>query len=110
MRTRGFNFKLTPQVSSSRIAASSTDPSEPMASLSSSLAGPLHPQVGAGATSATAVLPRPAASSADVDDHLFGRVSDAPAASGLHAVGALPQTPIELRASREATGGGYQLS
>ena len=80
-----------------------------MVSLSSSLAGPSHPQVGAGAPSAAALLPRPAASSADVDDCLSGRVSDAPAASGLHAFGALPQTPIETRKPREAHGSGYQL-
>ena len=108
-RTRGFNFKLTPQVTS-RVAASSTDPSEQMASLSSSLAGPSHPQVGAGAPSAAAVQPLPAASSADLDDRLFGRVSDAPVSSGLHAFSALPQTPIKTRAPREAPGGGYQLS
>ena len=81
-----------------------------MASLSSSLACPSHPQVGAGAPSAAAVQPLPATSSADLVDRLFGRVSDAPAASGLHAFGALPQTPIETRAPREAPGGGYQLS
>ena len=109
-RTRGFNFKLTPQVTSSRVGASYFDPSEPMSSLSCSLAGPSHPQVGAGAPSAAAVLPRPGASSADVNDRLFGRVSEAPAASGLHAFGALPRTPIETRAPREALGGGYQLS
>ena len=108
-RRQGFNVKLTPQVSSTRVATSSTDPSELMASLSS-FAGPSHPQVGAGAPSAAAVQPRPAASSADVDDCLFGRVSDAPAANGLHAFGALPQSPIKLRASREAPGCGYQLS
>ena len=108
-RTRGFNFKLTPQVTS-RVSKSSFDPSKPMASLSSSLAGPSHPQVGAGAPSAAAVLPRPAARSADLNDRLFGRVSDAPAASKLHAFGALPRTPIETRAPREAPGGGYQLS
>ena len=109
-RTRGFNFKLTPQVSSSRVATSSTDPSEPMASLASSLAGSSHPQVGAEAPSAAAVKPQPAASSAYVDDRLVGRVSDAPVASGLHAFGALPRTPIELQASREVPGGGYKLS
>ena len=81
-----------------------------MASLLSFLGGPSHPLVGAGAPSAAAVPPRPAASSEDVDNRLFGRVLDAPAASGLHAFNAIPQTPIELRASREASGGGYQLS
>ena len=81
-----------------------------MASLSSFLASPSHPQVGAGAPLAAAVQPLPAASSADLDNRLFGRVSDVPSASGLHAFGALPRTPIEHRASREAPGGGYQLS
>ena len=81
-----------------------------MASLSSSLAGPSQPQVGAGAPSAAAVQPRPAASAADFDDRQLGRVSDAHAASGLHDFGALPRTPIEFRASREAPGGSYQLS
>ena len=109
-RTRGFNFKLTPQVSSSRVAASSLVPSEPMASFSSTPAGPSHPQVGAGSPSAVAVQPRPAANSADFDDRQLGLVSDAPAASGLHAFGALPRTPLETLASREAPGGGYQLS
>ena len=108
-RTQGFNFKLTPQVTFSRVAASSTDPSEQLASLSSSLAGPLHLQFGAGAFSAAVVQPLPATSSGDLDYRQFGRVSDATAAIGLHAIGALPRTPIELRASLESPGGGYQL-
>ena len=109
-RTRGFHFKIVPDSSASRVAASSFSPSEPMASLASSLAGPSHPQIGAGASSAAAVPPRPAASSADFDDRRLGRVSNARATSGLHAFGALPQSPIELQASREAPGGCYQLS
>ena len=58
---------------------------------------------------AAEVLPRPAACSADFDYRLLGRVSDTPAASGLHAFGAISRTPIEPRASLKAPGGCYQL-
>ena len=109
-RTLGFHFKIVPKSSAFRVAASSLVPFELMASLPSTLVGPSHTHVGAGVPSAVAIEPRPAASSANFNDRLLGRVSDASATSKLHAFGPLPRTPIEPRASREAPGGGFQLS
>ena len=54
-RTLSLNLKITFQVSAFRVATSTLGPSEHMVLWSSCFAGPSHPQIGAGAPSATAV-------------------------------------------------------
>ena len=95
MRIRCFNFKIVHDFRVCFVSPFSLGPSEPMASLSSSLAGCLHSQVGAGSFSAAAVQPRLAVNSADFDNRQLGRVSDDTSASGLHAYDAFPLTSIE---------------
>ena len=109
-RTRGFNFKITSDLLSTRGTTTSTASSEPTALPSASSLGLSHPQGGATPLSAAGALLQTASSSAAYNALLIGQGSVVPAASDLHASGALPRTPIGLRDMHDFPGGGYQRS
>ena len=95
--TRGFHLKIVSEPLSTRGATASTASSELTALPSASSLGRSHPQVDATPLSAAGAQLQTASSSAAYNAALIGQGSVVPAASDLHAPGALSRTPIGLR-------------
>ena len=109
-RTRGFHFKIVTQPLSTHGATASTASPEPMALPSASSLGRSHHQDGATPSTAAGAQLQTASSTAAHDALLIGQGSVVPAASDLHAPGALPKTQIGIQDMHKHPGGGDQRS
>ena len=103
-RTCGFDFKIISKSRAFRGTTSSIYKSQLMASFSASITGHSHHKRVAGTTSAAATNLQAVVSSAISDAGSQRLAANVPAASGHHAFGALFQTPVTLRKTREAPG------
>ena len=102
-QTRGFNLKIATQYPSSSGAPPSTDQPPVSAAQSVLTGGPSAPQLSGQATAATTTHSQPVVSIANSSTGAQ-LISGDPAASGRHAFGALPRTPVPQREQFEEPG------